>query len=90
MAIIWNEAKRRKTLAKRSLDFADAEKVFAGDHFTRPDDRRDYGEPRLTTAGYLDGRFVVVAWTPRGDDQRIISMRHGHGQEEERFRRYMG
>jgi len=26
------------------FDFADAAKVFAGDHFTAPDDRRDYSE----------------------------------------------
>jgi len=90
MAIIWDEAKRRRTLAERGLDLADAGKVFAGTHFTQPDDRREYGEPRFITAGYLDGRFVVVVWTPRDGDRRIISMRHGHGKEEERFRRYLG
>ena len=42
------------------LDFAEAAKVFAGDHFTAPDDRRDYGEVRYITAGWLDGRFVVL------------------------------
>jgi uncharacterized DUF497 family protein len=37
----WDETKRRRTLAERGLDFADAGKVFAGNHFTRLDDRRD-------------------------------------------------
>jgi uncharacterized DUF497 family protein len=89
MAITWDETKRRRTLAERGLDFADAKKVFAGNHFTRLDDRRDYGEPRHVTAGYLDGRFVVITWTPRDGRRRIISMRYGHGQEEERYRARM-
>jgi uncharacterized protein len=40
MVITWDEAKRAKTLAERGVDFADAEKVFAGIHFDRIDDRR--------------------------------------------------
>lgn len=70
-----------RPLAERGLDLADAEKVFAGNRYTRLDDRRDYGEPRYITAGYLHGRFVIT-WTPRDDRQRLISMRYGHGQEE--------
>jgi uncharacterized DUF497 family protein len=54
-----------KTLAERGLDFADTEKVFAGKHFDRADDRRDYGEPQFITIGYLNGRFVAVTWTLR-------------------------
>ena len=90
MAVIWDEAKRAKTLAERGLDFADAETVFAGSHYDRLDDRREYGERRFITIGYLDKRFVVVTWTPRDGDKRIISMRYGHGEEEERFREYLG
>jgi uncharacterized DUF497 family protein len=85
----WDEAKRRATLAGRGLDFADAELVFAGKQFTRGDDRRDYGEKRVITVGFLDGRFVVVTWTPRDGDRRIISMRYGHDREKERFERYL-
>ena len=89
MSAGWDEEKRRRTLNERGLDFADAEEVFAGRHFTRPDDRREYGEARYISAGYLRGRFVVVLWTLRNGRRRIISMRHGHGQEEERFRERM-
>jgi len=88
----WDEAKRQRTLAERRLDFAEAEaeQVFAGLRVTLPDDRRDYGEPRLITAGYLRGRFVVVIWTPRGEGRHIISMRHGHADEEAYYREQMG
>ena len=90
MADSWDEAKRKRTLAERGLDFAEAEQVFAGLRVTLPDDRRDYGEPRLITAGYLRGRFVVVIWTPRAEGRHIISMRHGHADEETYYREQMG
>lgn len=85
----WDDAKRRATLAERGLDFADAELIFAGKHFTRLDDRRDYGEARFITAGWLGERFAIVVWTPRGGSRRIISMRYGHDREKERFERYL-
>jgi uncharacterized DUF497 family protein len=86
----WDEAKRQATLRERGLDFADAESVFATQRFfTRPDNRRDYGEVRKITVGYLSGRFVVIVWAGSDGDRRIISMRHGHEREEKRFRDYL-
>ncbi|HEX3862323.1 MAG TPA: BrnT family toxin [Stellaceae bacterium] len=85
----WDEIKRQRTLTERGLDFADAESVFAGRRITLPDDRRDYGEPRFITAGWLLGRFVIVVWTPRNEGRRIISLRHGHADEEEYYREQM-
>jgi uncharacterized DUF497 family protein len=85
----WDEAERRTTFAERGLDFAEAELVFAGRVMTLPDERRDYRERRFVTAGWLRGRFVVVVWTPRGDGRRIISMRHGHADEEAYYREQM-
>ncbi len=85
----WDEAKRRIALAERGLDFAEAEAIFAGTHFSRVDDRRDYGEVRFVTAGFLGWRFVVLVWTPREGGRRIISMRHGHGREKARFQAWL-
>jgi len=81
MDISFDEAKRRKTLRERGLDFADAAKVFAGDYLEFVDDRRDYGEDRYIIYGALDGRAVAIVWTPRIDTRRIISMRHVHDEE---------
>jgi uncharacterized DUF497 family protein len=86
----WDEAKCQTTLAERGLDFADAELVFAGLVATLPDERQDYREPRLITARWLRGRFVVVVWTPRNEGWRIVSMRYGHADEEEYYRDQMG
>jgi hypothetical protein len=83
--ISFDPAKRAKTLAERGLDFADAGLVFAGLTATVQDTRSGYGEDRYITAGYLDGRRVVLVWTPRGNARRIISMRYAHASEEKRW-----
>jgi uncharacterized protein len=53
MKITFDPAKRASTLKDRGLDFADAAEVFAGKTLNVPDERRDYGEPRIITAGLL-------------------------------------
>lgn len=90
MKITYDPTKRDVTLAERGLDFEDAAGVFAGRTMTLPDDRKDYGEERFITAGWLQDRFVVVVWTPRDDGRRIISMRHGHADEEAWYREQLG
>jgi uncharacterized protein len=59
--------------------------VFAGPKADFEDTRLDYGEPRLVTVGLLRGRMVVVVWTPRGGDRRIISMRYANDREKARY-----
>ncbi len=60
--------------------------MFAGLTAERIDDRKDYGELRWITAGWLRGRFVVLVWTPRRGGRRIISMRYGHDDEQRAWR----
>jgi hypothetical protein len=88
MRITCGPAKWQRTLAERGLDMRRAREVFAGIHFTRADDRFDYGEPRFVTVGMLDSRLVVFVRTPRGSARRIISMRHCHEREAKRLRPY--
>jgi uncharacterized protein len=87
--ITFDPVKRADTIANRGLDFADAAEVFSGVHTVAADDRHDYGEPRFISAGYLRGRMVVLAWTPREDARHIISMRFCHAKEEKRWREKM-
>ena len=90
MPIIFDPAKRAATLAERGLDFADAERVFAGRTLTLPDDRRDYAEPRWQTYGHLAGRLVMLVWIERGVDRRILSMRKCNEREQARFGEQLG
>ncbi|WP_236841697.1 BrnT family toxin [Bosea sp. PAMC 26642] len=58
--------------------------------FTPEDVRTDYGEARFITAGLLQGRMVVIVWTPRGDKRRIISMRKANDREQARYQSRLG
>lgn len=89
MKITFDPSKRDLTLRHRGLDFARTGEVFAGLTATIVDKRFDYGETRFITAGHLDGRLVVMVWTPRVGVRHIISMRHCHAKEEEIWRRRM-
>jgi uncharacterized DUF497 family protein len=82
MRYTWDALKRQKTLNKRGLDFADAEKVFKGPTFTFEDDRIDYGEVRWVTLGLLGENVVVVVHTETDDEIRIISMRKAVKNEQ--------
>ncbi len=90
MRITFDPKKRDLTLKERGLDFKRVEEVFSDHHFTRPSMRIDYGEPRFETAGWLDGRIVIVVWTPRGATYRIISMRRANGREIKKLSPYLG
>jgi uncharacterized protein len=85
MKITFDPAKRAVTLQDRSLDFADAPLVFAGAVLEIEDDRRDYGETRIRTIGYLGVRMVMVVWTPRNNARHIISMRHCNDRERKTY-----
>ena len=61
---------------------ARVDEVFAGATLTVEDDRMDYGEDRFITIGFLDGRMVVLVWTPRNGTPRVISMRKANEREQ--------
>lgn len=85
MLIEFDPAKRERTLQERGLDMARAQEIFDGPTITVTDDRRDYGETRYITAGFLDGRMVFVAWTHRSPARRIISLRKANDREQELY-----
>jgi uncharacterized DUF497 family protein len=90
MRITFDPRKRAATLAERGLDFADAALVFEGRTFTQLDDRFDYGEKRFQTFGLLNGRLVMVVWTPRGTDHHVFSMRKCNDKEKKEFTDRLG
>jgi uncharacterized DUF497 family protein len=90
MEVEYDPAKRAATLGSRGLDLALAGEAFETEHTTRPDDRRDYGEERYLTVGFMDGRMVVIAWTTRGDARRIISMRKANERERRHYGPILG
>lgn len=73
----------------RGLDFKDAARVFETQGLTMRDERHNYGEARYVTLGLLNERWVVVVWTMRQEQCRIISMRHANEREIEKVERYL-
>lgn len=85
MQITFDAAKREKALAERGLDFTDAASVFAGVTLEIEDTRKNYGETRVICYGLLQGRMVVVGYTPRGADRHVFSMRKANEREKARI-----
>ena len=84
--ISFDPAKRARTLRERGLDFRDAGLVFEGETFTFADKRRDYGETRNITVGFLAGRMIVIGWVPRGRIRHVFSMRKANERETKAYR----
>ena len=82
MLIEYDSDKREKTLNDRGLDFCDAPIVWSGQHFTKIDNRVDYGEERFITVGFIENIMVIIAWTRRDKVRRIISMRKCNEREQ--------
>lgn len=49
------------------------------------DDRYDYGEERYAILGIADGRFIVVIFTMRGENIRLISARRAEPHERRKY-----
>ncbi len=82
MRLTFDPAKCEAALQERGLNFADAAIVFAGPTITVEDIRRDYGETRYQTVGFIADRMVMVVWTPRGVATHVISMRKCNDREK--------
>ena len=85
VTITYDAEKPAKGLAERGLDFADAGYVFEGTTLEVEDVRRDYGETQVICYGLLEGRMVVVGYTPRGADRHVFSMRKANEREQSRI-----
>jgi uncharacterized DUF497 family protein len=88
--ISYDKAKRDWTLTNRGLDFEDARSVFLGLTAEIEDQRRDYGETRIICFGLLQGRLVVIGYTPRGEVRHVFSMRKANDREQTRLAPYFG
>ena len=63
--------------------------VFDGPTITVRDVRRDDGEIRYQTVGFLADRMVMIVWTPGDEARHVMSMRKCNDREkaiyQERF-----
>lgn len=80
----YDHDKRAKVL-ERGLDLADAWQVFEGFHLTRADTKHSDVEERVMTLGMIGEDVVLVVWTPRRGERRIITMWKANAREREKY-----
>ncbi|WP_111216108.1 BrnT family toxin [Rhizobium tumorigenes] len=87
MDLEWDEEKRQTNLRQRGLDFADVLDFDLETIVTYIDQRREYGETRYNSTGYLRGVLCSFCWTERGGKLRIISLRKINDRERKIYER---
>ena len=75
----WDDAKSLENLAKHEIDFAEMQRF---EWNTAKFEFEDYyPEPRWIATGYIGMNLYRVAYTIRGENYRIISLRKATGRE---------
>jgi uncharacterized protein len=78
----WDEGKAATNLRKHGVDFADAALVLEDELARTLRDLSSEREERYVTLGHdPSGRLLVVIYTWRGEQIRIISAREATGRE---------
>ncbi len=77
--------KSQKNDKERGLPFHIVSKFEWDSAIFWQDDRKDYGEERFISIGYIGNRLYVVAFTLRFDSIRVISLRKANKREIERY-----
>ena len=91
MGFEWDEEKREANIVKHGVDFYRAVKIFTNPVLERLDDREDYGEERMVAIGHWREYFIVVVYTRRGANRRIISAwKAGRDEKEEYYKAVNG
>ena len=69
-------------IKKHGIDFSELRKVFEKSMLTRIDNREDYGETRWISLGDLNGKIVILVYTEKENNVRLISARRATKNEE--------
>jgi hypothetical protein len=77
----WDERKRAANIAKHGIDFLEAAHFDWDTAIVIADTRYDYGEERYRVFGTIGRRLHCLVFTPRGDEERIISLRKATRKE---------
>jgi len=75
MALEWDNKKNQLNIVKHGINFVDADKIFENPIITKIDNRIDYNEKRWIGIGKFEKVIVVLVYTKRGKNIRIISIR---------------
>jgi hypothetical protein len=84
--VVWDPEKARENLKKHGVRFSDAETVLFDPNALTREDMESEGEQRFVTVG-MDtlGHILVVVYTYRGEDIRLISARFATKRERMQY-----
>jgi hypothetical protein len=86
MVVVWDPAKAAANLEKHAIRFADAELVLFDPLAITLEDLTAVGERRHVSLGAdALARILVVAYTYRNEDIRLISARRATRKERRRY-----
>jgi hypothetical protein len=81
----WDYDKNAANALKHGIAFGDAIKIFDGFVTDELDTRQNYGEERIVATGLAGGHEIVVVYTDREGERRIISARQATRREREDY-----
>ena len=86
MDVLWDPEKAMVNLKKHGVRFSDAETVLFDPNALTREDMESEGEQRFVTVG-MDalGRILIVVYTYRGEDIRLISARSATKREKMQY-----
>lgn len=86
MKVVWDPKKARSNFKKHGVRFPDAELALFDPMALTYEDEQAEGEQRFVATGTdATGRIVVVVYTYRGDEIRLISARTATGYERRSY-----
>ncbi|MFZ4537153.1 BrnT family toxin [Propionivibrio sp.] len=83
--VTFDESKRQANITKHGIDLADVETAFDYPLLTTEDDRVAYGEQRLESIAWLNGRVVVLLWTERESGAHVFSCRNADKSKSRKY-----
>ncbi len=85
MCFEWDERKRRTNIEKHGVDFVLAAKIFLNPVLEAPDGREDHDEERIIAIGHWESVCIVVVYTWRDENRRIISAWKANKDDRETY-----
>ncbi len=77
----FDRTKSERNALERGLSFERILEFDWDSAVIRPDNRRNYGEPRFRAIGFIGIRLHVAVYTPRYPKLHIISLRKANSRE---------
>lgn len=81
MRITFDPSKDEQNRDKHGVSLSNADSLEWDTLLAMPDDRKDYGEPRMIGFALTGERLFCVVYVDRGDVRRIISLRKANNRE---------